>query len=70
MRWSRRVAVSISAVYGLPCSSPSSAVRMIAMGVLLATGQLTELSRWAAQSSLSRLALDLESGMRAFLLGR
>ena len=47
-----------------------SGVLMIAMGVLLATGQLTELSRWAAQSSLSRLALDLESGMRAFLLGR
>lgn len=47
-----------------------SGVLMIAMGVLLATGQLTELSRWAAQSSLSRLALELESGMRAFLLGR
>ena len=54
----------------LHTTSVISGVLMIAMGVLLATGQMTELSRWAAQSPLSRLALDLEAAMRAFLLGR
>ena len=54
----------------LHTTSLISGVLMIAMGVLLATGQMTELSRWAAQSPLSRLALDLEAAMRAFLLGR
>lgn len=54
----------------LHTTSLISGVLMIAMGVLLATGQMTELSRWAAGSSLSRLALDVEAAMRAFLLGR
>lgn len=54
----------------LHTTSVISGLLMIAMGVLLATGQMTELSRWAAQSPLSGLALDLEAAMRAFLLGR
>lgn len=53
----------------LHTTSVISGVLMIAMGVLLATGQMTELSRWAAGSPLSRLALDLEAVMRGFLLG-
>ncbi len=51
-------------------TSIASGLLLIVVGVLLATGQLTIFSQWAAQSPLSQSLLDLEESMRRLLLGR
>lgn len=54
----------------LHTTSVASGVLLIAVGLLLATGQLAVFSQWGAQTSLTQWLLDLEESMRLFLLGR
>lgn len=54
----------------LHTTSVISGVLLIAMGVLLATGQLTALSQWSVQTPVTQWVLDLEDQIRAFVLGR
>jgi cytochrome c-type biogenesis protein len=53
----------------LHTTSVASGLLLIAVGVLLATGQLTIFSQWAAQTPLTDRLLDLEDSMRRTLLG-
>jgi cytochrome c-type biogenesis protein len=54
----------------LHTTSIASGLLLIAMGVLLATGQLTTLSRWAVQTSLTQWVLSLEEWIRELFVGR
>jgi|GEM_PF-61414 len=54
----------------LHTTSIASGTLLIVVGMLLATGQLTLFSQWAGQTSLTQRLLDLEEGMRVFLLGQ
>lgn len=53
----------------LHSTSVISGVMLIVVGLMLATGQLSALSRWSVQTPLARWVLDLEQAMRLFLLG-
>jgi len=48
----------------------ASGLLLIAVGLLLATGQLAVFSQWAVQTPLTQRLLDLEESMRVLLLGR
>ena len=54
----------------LHTTSIASGVLLIAMGLLLATGQLTTLSRWAVQTPLSQWVLSLDGEIQRIFLGR
>ena len=54
----------------LHTTSIASGVLLIAVGVLLATGQLTTLSRWAVQTPLSQWVLSLDGEIQRIFLGR
>lgn len=54
----------------LHTTSIVSGALLIAVGLLLATGQLSALSRWAVQTPLSQWVLGLETALQQFLLGR
>jgi cytochrome c-type biogenesis protein len=51
-------------------TSIASGLLLIVVGLLLATGQLAVFSQWAGQTSITGRILDLEEGMRLFLLGQ
>lgn len=53
----------------LHSTSVISGLLLIVIGVMLATGQLTALSRWSAQTPFAGWVLDLEQAMRQLLLG-
>lgn len=53
----------------LHTTSIISGVLLIAMGILLASGQLATLSAWAIQSPITRWILDIEDALRVFILG-
>ncbi|MEO7913080.1 MAG: cytochrome c biogenesis protein CcdA [Roseiflexaceae bacterium] len=53
----------------LHTTSIASGVLLIPMGVLLATGQLATLSRWAAQMPLTQWVLRLDEGIRQIFVG-
>jgi len=53
----------------LHTTSIASGVLLIAMGGLLATGQLATLSRWAAQMPLTQWVLRLDEGIRQIFVG-
>ena len=54
----------------LHTTSIASGVLLITMGVLLATGQLTTLSRWAAQLPMTQWVLSLDGALQRIFLGR
>ena len=54
----------------LHTTSIISGILLIAIGVLLATGQLTTLSRWALQTPLSQWVLSLDGELQRIFLGR
>jgi cytochrome c-type biogenesis protein len=54
----------------LHTTSIASGVLLIAIGILLATGQLAVFSQWSVQTTFAQWLLDVEEGMRALLLGR
>jgi cytochrome c-type biogenesis protein len=54
----------------LHTTSILSGLLLIAVGALLATGQLAMFSRWAAETPLAQQVLELEHQMRRLLLGR
>jgi cytochrome c-type biogenesis protein len=54
----------------LHTTSVISGLLLIAMGTLLATGQLAALSAMAVRSPLAGWVLDLEEGLRALITGR
>lgn len=54
----------------LHTTSLMSGALLVAVGVLLASGQLSALSRWAVQTSLSQWVLGLEAALQQVLLGR
>ncbi|HMO56300.1 MAG TPA: cytochrome c biogenesis protein CcdA [Roseiflexaceae bacterium] len=53
----------------LHSTSLFSGLLMIAMGLLLATGQMTALSEWAQRTPLAQWALDIEQAIQRFFLG-
>ena len=53
----------------LHTTSIASGVLLIVMGVLLATGQLATLSRWAAQMPLTQWVLRLDERIRQIFIG-
>ena len=54
----------------LHTTSIASGLLLIAMGVLLATGQLWTISQWSRQTSLAQWTLSLEEGIRQLFVGR
>lgn len=54
----------------LHTTSIASGVLLIAMGLLLATGQLTALSQWTQQTPLAQWAAGLEQGIEQLVIGR
>jgi cytochrome c-type biogenesis protein len=54
----------------LHTTSIASGVLLISMGVLLATGQLTTLSRWAVQTPLTQWVLSLDEQIQRIFMGR
>lgn len=54
----------------LHSTSIVSGVLLIAVGVLLATGQLATLSQWAVQTPLTQWVLGLEDNLRALMTGQ
>lgn len=54
----------------LHTTSLASGLLMIVMGLLLATGQMTTLSRWALQTPLTRWVLSLDALLQRVLLGQ
>jgi cytochrome c-type biogenesis protein len=54
----------------LHSTSIASGVLLVIIGVLLATGQLTVLSRWSQQTRLGEWAVSLEQGIEALFFGR
>lgn len=54
----------------LHTTSIASGLLLIAMGVLLATGQLTTLNRWAVQTPLTQWVLSLEERIRELFVSR
>ena len=53
----------------LHTTSIASGALLIGMGVLLATGQLTTLSRWAVQSPLTQWVLSLDGQIQRIFMG-
>ena len=54
----------------LHTTSIASGLLLIAMGVLLASGQLATLSAWAVQLPLTRWVLDIEESLRTLVAGQ
>lgn len=54
----------------LHTTSIISGLLLITMGVLLATGRMAEISRWALQTPLTQWVLGAEESMRRFFAGR
>ena len=54
----------------LHSTSIISGLLLIAMGVLLATGQLSSISQWSRQTSLAQWTLGLEESVRELFVGR
>jgi cytochrome c-type biogenesis protein len=54
----------------LHTTSVASGLLLIAMGVLLATGQLSRLSEWTQQTPLAQWVLELEQAIHRWFLGR
>jgi cytochrome c-type biogenesis protein len=59
-----------SAELHLHTTSLASGLLLIAVGALLATGQLAVFSKWAVQMPLTQWVLDAEEALRRLLLGR
>lgn len=53
----------------LHTTSIASGILLIAMGMLLATGQLTTLSRWAVQTPLTQWVLGLDGEIQRIFMG-
>lgn len=53
----------------LHSTSVVSGLMLIVIGFMLATGQLSALSRWSVQTPLAQWVLDIEQAMQQFLLG-
>ena len=54
----------------LHTTSIASGLLLIAMGVLLATGQLSSISQWSRQTPLAQWTLSLEETIRELFVGR